>query len=84
MNPKVVDMASIKIAGANETPNVVQTLLRVVTYLHVLQELHLRCGWFPSAIPNVTTYILHLLTHELTFLEFDEEMVFLTDSKKLL
>ena len=70
--------------SATETPNVVQTVLRVVTYLHVLQGSHLGCGWFPPAIPNVKTQILHLLTHELSFLKFDVEMVFLTDNEKLL
>ena len=53
MNTQNLDMASVKNAGTNETPNVLQTLLRFVTYLHVLQGLHLRCGWFPPAIPNV-------------------------------
>ena len=27
----------------------------IVTYLHVLQALHLRRGWFPPAIPNIKT-----------------------------
>ena len=34
--------------------------------------------------PTYKTWILHLLTHDLTFLEFDAEMAFLTDSEKLL
>ena len=77
-------MAPVKIKRQNKTPNIVIPLLRVITYLHVLQGLHLRCGWFPPAIPNVETQILPLLTHELTFFEFDAEMVFLTYIEKLL
>ena len=76
-------MALVEIVGANETLDVVQAP-RVITYLHVLQDLNLRCGWSPPALPNVKTSILDFLAHEITFLEFDAEMAFLTDSEKLL
>ena len=81
---KIVHTARIQIARANETPNVLKTLLRVIMYLHFLQGLILRCGWFPPAIPNIETEILYLFMHELTFLEFGAEMAFLTDIEKVL
>ena len=58
--------------------------MRVITYMHILQGLHLRCGWFPPAIPNVKTQIFHLLLHTLRFLAFNAVMLLLTDSEKLL
>ena len=77
-----MDVTAIELTGAQKTPHVVVTLLRVIANLHVLRGLHLRRGWFPPAIPHVKTQILHLLFHELTFLEFDSEMVSLTNNEK--